>query len=272
MQKNKKNLHNFLIRFITCLTTFCFLSFNPYLFAETNKTINIYIPISPDKLWQSELQIIYQSKDIANFFCELGKLMALSQENTHQKLLRQLLYFGAGSENPQASIMAIRILTHLQIHKMYVASVIAPQLESDNENIKKLANYMLGYVDERSRLRKPDFSYYKSLLSGGKRNNQEPLTALIKLMYQIHPNEALQVMGSVYSNKRNRKMERSTSYLVYKSLLENDFNQDSKSEVNIQTKKSLKIMAKDGKWWEKLYVNAVFRKYKFLNSENGKNI
>jgi len=257
----------YLINIIVCIIAFSSLSFRSSLVIATNKTMNNYSPISPDKLWQSELKIIYQSKDETSFFCELGKLMALPQDSMHKKLLRQLLYFGSNSENSQASLMVIRILTHLQIHKMYVASAIAPQLESDNENIKKLANYMLGYVDERSRLRKPDFSYYQSLLSGNKHNNKEPLIALINLMYRIHPNEALQVTGGVYSGKRSRKMEYLTRYLVYKSLLENDFNQGSKLEINIQTKNALKIMAKDGRWWEKLYVNAVFRKYKFLNSE-----
>ncbi len=225
-------------------------------------------PIEPISEWQTVLESILYANEVKKYWAQIGVLMSMSKA-PHKTLIEQLSLFSIlDREQEYRQIVGARILTALQLNRSDVTSAIVPHLDSDNSKIKLISQQMLAYVDQRSRKRKPDFSYYKEFLAKQQRFDKGISFSLLNLMYRINPGEALLVTDRLLSNNRNTLMTvESTRYLVYKAAWEHEHSAyHSKNTAKIACIQ-LKKIVKTGNWWERVYVAAVVSKNSYLCSD-----
>jgi len=158
-----------------------------------------YEEMSIEEKMQVQIEKIVLAKEPKGIFCGLGELLSLSKSKNKKILIEQIFHFALHSDMEYSSFIAMKILTHLQIHKLYVAKAIVPKLSSTDVREQKTAEYLLTYVDTRSHYRKPDFSYYQDILLLNKKSNKKPLKNLKRLMYQIDAQEAKKVILSSHN-------------------------------------------------------------------------
>ena len=226
-------------------------------------------PIKPISEWQTALESILNAKEVKKYWTQIGILMSMSKP-PHKTLIEQLLFFSiSGEEEEYHQIVGSRILTTIQLNRMSVASVIVPHLDSDNTKIKEIAQQMLAYVDQRSRNRKPNFNYYKSLLAKYQRFNKGIPFSLLSLMYHIDPGEALLITDRLFSDNRNTLVTiQLTRYLVYKAKWEHEHKALNRNKTANLACTQLKKFIETGNWWERLYVAAVISRNPYICSDD----
>jgi hypothetical protein len=232
-----------------------------------NKTQRSSLILTPDEEWYSVIESIVIAKDVKDKWAKIGSLLSLS-DDTHQKLIRQLVVFSASSPLPEYQMAANVILSHLQLHKKQVLTAVFPLIDAKDPKIRKIVVQMLPYVDQRLPGRRPDFSYYKGLLMRYHRFGNPPPDSLLYLMYQIHPCETLKVTTSVYSDNSDAlRASDFTRYLIFRAVWEHNKKFGSRQMIEKQAVEHLQMLVKNGKWWERAYAAGVISKNDFLCSD-----
>lgn len=254
---------------------FCILAFtfsSPWALAvsakKSDQEINLsHASIIPDENWHAVIRSIVEAENVEEQWSQLGVLMSMS-EDSHQTLIRQLLIFSTESDKMSFQMAAGIIISYLHLPQKDVLNAVAPFIDSNNPAMREIAaDHLLSYVDRRSRDRRPDFSYYKGFLIQHQRLGKARPESLLRLMYQIHPGEALKVVTSVYSDHRSDlKASDWSRYLTFRAIYEYEHHFESRNLVKEQAIKHMQNLANEGEWWERAYVAAVISNHTYLRS------
>lgn len=202
---------------------------------------------------QSALADAAATGDGEAFEAAARRVWVLADRNA-ERFVGQLLVYSATDADRRA--VAGRVLATARLQKETLVRAVAPQLDSDNANIRAHASAWLAECEDVSAARPPDFSPHRAIIEDAVRAGREPQASLVRRMYALDPGEALRTMVRAMQLRKPEEIrpilwaERAVADLMWRRrhgfVGPKDTDAAARAEIDKASRHDL--------WWVRLYA------------------
>lgn len=171
-------------------------------------------------------------------------------------LLLQLALYLKEAGGTERSMGGALVLHHLGFTPEEKLETVLPYLDTGDPGLRRVFAEILGTID-RKEGGAPDFRFYEAWLS---KENRSPPPALIRYLYEVSPDAALDSMARIYGGESVGHGESANRVGDLRELLRRrDTSMTWSTKHRARAVAALETLSRDPAWWVRLYAAAVVK-------------
>jgi hypothetical protein len=218
--------------------------------------------LRPDPAVQAAIANAMTARTLEERSDALGQLRA-ADDASHQRLIRQLVYYSSHADNTKDAMAAGAIIRRLDIPDSVVIKALVPLLGTTDADLRQSVRNILGGFEGRGAGRRPDFSAYRAAIADRVREGKEPAEELIRYMYESDPGEALLTLMRAYQLRRPAELKELlwAEHVVSDVLWKQRNGFLKRDEIEPAAAQELASLAGHEAWWVRLYVAEIMHQH-----------
>lgn len=226
------------------------------------------VEITPDDTYQVALTNLFNAPDKPAFDRQADQLLAL-RDGGVQQLIPQLLWFAAQhDQDVRAKAFVGEVLARLSAPKEVIVAALAPQLDNRDDTVTAMVQDLLKGYEDRSAIRPPDFSAYRTIIEADVRSGREPQTSLVHFMYSSDPGTALQTMVRACQLRDPAEIKPIlwSEHVVAELFWKRRYGFAERKAVEAEVLQELDKLSRHPRWWVRLYAAEIVKAHPELGN------